>query len=103
MRTSKTIGRGDVSLVEGIDAKAQDKDNNKLDQTRLHPAQLLSKSPATDTGNQVYEEFALTAERHMLVPAYGRKEDNRGFGDVSQPARGILKTTAVNIAIELYV
>ena len=79
MRTFEIIGQGIVSLVEGMKAKAQDKDNNKLDQTRLHTAQVLVKSPATDTGNQVYEVFALTAKRHIPVSAHGLQEDDRGL------------------------
>ena len=92
MRIFKTIGQGAVVLVEGINAKAQDKVNNELNQTRLHTAQVLVKSPATDTGSQVYEVFALTAKRHVLVSAHGLEGDNRGFEGVtlSSLARDVL-------------
>jgi len=100
MRACKTIGQRGVGLIEGINAKAQDKDNNKLNQTRLHTAQVLVRSPVTDTGNRVYEVFALT-RRHRLISTHDLKEHNRGLTNISSQARRILKTTAVDIVVEL--
>jgi hypothetical protein len=61
---------------------------------------VLVRSPATDAGNRVYEAFALT-RRHRLISTHDLTEYNRGLAYITSQARRILKTTAVDIVIEL--